>query len=125
QGAQTEDILRVSEQPFTGGAGISFVDSTPVWSAEAGHSEWEFPVVIRRFSDQALLNEAGDRFDYRLVDANGTPLAANATASVKLDVADGHLGGTFVETPMRVGPWQASNGDLYFLMEPAETFNSL
>ncbi len=26
---------------------------------------------------------------------------------------------------MRVGPWQASNGDLYFLMEPAETDNVL
>jgi len=30
-----------------------------------------------------------------------------------------------VETPARVGPWQASNGDLYFLMEPSETYNVL
>lgn len=124
-GAPTEDLLALSEQPFTGGAGISFVDTTPAWSADGGHSEWEFPVVIRRFSDEAALNEAGDRFEYRLVDESGTPLASDAPASVTLEVAEGHLGGVFVETPMRVGPWQASNGDLYFLMEPAETWNAL
>lgn len=124
-GAQTEDLLAASEQPFTGGAGISFADQTPVWSVESGHSEWEFPIVIRRFADQAAFNEPGDRFEYRLVDVSGTPLASDATAAVTLDVADGHLGGVFVETPMRVGPWEASNGDLYFLMEPAETWNAL
>lgn len=124
-GAPTRDLLSVSEQPFTGGAGISFADRTPVWSPEGGHSEWEFPIVIRRFSDEAALNETGDRFDYRLVDQTGEPLASEALASVTLEVADGHLGGTFVETPMRIGPWAAGNGDLYFLMEPAETWNAL
>ena len=124
-GAQTGDLLQGSTAPFTGGAGISFVDTTPPWSAAGGHSEWEFPIVIRRFSDEAALNEAGDRFDYRLVNEHGVPLATDRLASVVLDVADGHLGGTFVETPMRIGPWEASNGDLYFLMEPAETWNAL
>lgn len=124
-GTPTEDLLGASEKPFTGGAGISFADTTPKWSAQDGHSEWEFPVVIRRFSDEAALNDAGDRFEYRLVEERGTPLASDAPASVTLDVAEGHLGGVFVETPMRVGPWQASNGDLYFLMEPAETWNAL
>lgn len=124
-GAQTENLLDASEQAFTGGAGISFADQTPVWSAQSGHSEWEFPIVVRRFSDYAKLNEPGDQFEYRLVDEKGVPLTSDATAAVTLDVADGHLGGVFVETPMRVGPWQASNGDLYFLMEPAETWNAL
>ncbi len=124
-GAQTENLLNASEQPFTGGAGISFADKTPVWSADAGHGEWEFPIVIRRFSDDAALNEPGDRFEYRLVDKSGTALESDASASVTLAVTDGHLGGTFVETPMRIGPWEASNGDLYFLMEPAETWNAL
>ncbi|WP_024461069.1 hypothetical protein [Marinimicrobium sp. LS-A18] len=124
-GAPTRDLLSVSLLPFTGGAGVSFADRTPVWSPEGGHSEWEFPIVIRRFSDEAALNESGDRFEYRLVDQTGEPLASEALASVTLEVADGHLGGTFVETPMRIGPWEASNGDLYFLMEPAETWNAL
>lgn len=124
-GADTSDLLNVSATPFTGGAGVSFVDTTTAWSATHGHSEWEFPIVIRHFSDEAAQNKSGDQFDYRLVDEQGTPLTADALASVTLDVADGHLGGTFVETPMRIGPWEASNGDLYFLMEPAETWNAL
>ncbi|HEY7886356.1 MAG TPA: hypothetical protein VIC08_15525 [Cellvibrionaceae bacterium] len=123
-GAATHDVLSVSEQPFSGGAGISFADATPVWSAN-GHSEWEFPIVIRHFADEAAMNEHGDQFEYRLVDSRGTPLTAAHSASVTLNVADGHLGGTFVETPMRIGPWEASNGDLYFLMEPSETWNKL
>lgn len=123
--APTRDLLNGSVLPFSGGSGISMADTTPVWSAAGGHGEWEFPVVIRRFSDEAALNEPGDRFDYRLVDERGTPLAADALASVTLDVPWGHLGGTFVETPMRIGPWQADKGDLYFLMEPSETWNSL
>jgi hypothetical protein len=124
-GDPTSDLLRASTRPFTGGSGVSFADTTPAWLDNSGHSEWVFPLVIRRFSDEAALNEPGDRFDYRLVDAAGRPLAATALASVILDVAPGHLGGTFVETPMRLGPWQAENGHLYFLMEPSETWNAL
>ena len=43
--------------------------------------------------------------------------------AVRLTIPPCHVGGTFVETPGRIGPWQASNGDLYFIMEPAETGN--
>jgi len=123
--APTEDLLGVSELPFAGGAGVSFAAQTPPWNAEGAHGEWEFPIVVRRFSDQAALNEAGDRFDYRLIDGRGVALSTETVASVTLKVPDGHLGGTFVETPMRIGPWQADTGDLYFLMEPAETWNAL
>jgi hypothetical protein len=42
---------------------------------------------------------------------------------LRLSIPPAHVGGTFVETPGRIGPWQASNGDLYFIMEPAETDN--
>lgn len=50
-------------------------------------------------------------------------MAGAAVAQIVLTVPDGHLGGTFVETPGRIGPWQAGNGDLYFIMEPSETDN--
>lgn len=124
-GAPTTDLLPVSAAPFTGGAGVSFAKRTPPWSADGGHGEWSFPIVIRRFADNATLNENGDRFDYRLVRADGEPLAADATASVVLEIPEAHLGGTFVETPMRVGPWQAGSGELYFIMEPSETWNRM
>lgn len=122
-GAATADLLEGSDRPFAGGAGVDFAPRTPDWSADGGHGEWSVPLVIRRFADEAAMNEAGDRFDYRLVDADGTPVPAGVTASVTLTVPDGHLGGTFVETPMRLGPWQAADGTLYFIIEPAETWN--
>ncbi|XBQ14929.1 MAG: hypothetical protein ABL308_08120 [Oceanicaulis sp.] len=87
-----------------------------------GEGETAWPIVIRRFADGALTNEAGDVFDFRLVDASGTP-AADAPIRLTLTVPDNHLGGTFVETPGRIGPFEASNGDLYVIMEPAETDN--
>ncbi|MEM7052906.1 MAG: hypothetical protein AAF446_00010 [Pseudomonadota bacterium] len=124
-GTPTEDVLSVSPRPFTGGAGVSFAQHAPAWAADGGHGEWSFPIVIRHFADGAVLNEDGDRFDYRLVDAKGQALHADPLASVTLAVPDGHLGGTFVETPMRVGPWQAANGALYFIMEPSETWNRM
>lgn len=123
-GSATQDQLKGSALPFTGGSGISFSRTTTTWKG-SGQSEWEFPIVIRRFSDEAALSKTGDRFDYRMVDSKGRPLMAEMIASVIVKVPDGHLGGTFVETPMRLGPWQAANHDLYFLMEPAETWNAL
>ena len=124
-GAPTENLLPASDLPFGGGAGISFAATTPESAAAGVHTEWEFPLVIRYFSDGAVVNEPGDVFEYRLVDTAGAPLAAEHPARVTLRVPDGHLGGTFVETPMRLGPWQSRDGSLYFLMEPAETWNSL
>jgi predicted small lipoprotein YifL len=123
--AATENLLAGSDLPFKSGAGISFSAATPGWIGSESHGEWEFPLVIRRFSDGAAMNEDGDRFEYRLTHETGQPLQANHQASVILKVPDGHLGGTFVETPMRLGPWQANDGSLYFLMEPAETWNAL
>lgn len=124
-GEPTSDLLPVSDRPFTGGNGVSFAEFAPPWTPEVGHGEWEFPIVIRKFSDRAAMNESGDRFDYRLVERDAGPLASEAVASVTLEVPDGHVGGTFVETPMRLGPWQADSGDLYFPMEPSETWNQL
>lgn len=125
-GEATRDLLEGAEQPFIGGAGISFADETPqVQAAANGQTEWEFPMVIRRFADGPSMNETGDRFEFRAVNQAGDVLAAAQPIAVTLEVPEGLLGGTFVETPMRIGPWQASNGDLYFLMEPAETDNVL
>lgn len=85
-------------------------------------SEWEWPLVIRRFADGAVTNEDGDVFEFRMT-ANGAAIDADIHPSLTVSIPENHLGGTFVETPGRIGPWQASNGDLYFIMEPVETDN--
>lgn len=122
-GAATTDLLAGSSEALTGGAGIVLDSATVAWSGE-GQSEWEWPLVIRRWADGAVTNDTGDRFDFRMVDAAGRPLGG-AVATVHLEVPAGHLGGTYAETPGRLGPWAASDGALYFPMEPAETWNAL
>jgi hypothetical protein len=99
-------------------------DVTPLWSAAPGTAgEVVWPLVIRRFADGAALSEDGDRFAFRVVDAAGRPANPGSDALVTLQVSPGHLGGTFVETPGRIGPFRSASGALYFIMEPAETDN--
>ena len=124
-GSATRDLLPASPRPFVAGAGIDYAPYAPVWSAGGAQGEWEFPVVIRYFFDGPGMHEAGDRFEFRLVDRQGSPVPADTLPTVTLRVPDRHLGGVFVETPGRIGPWEAGNGDLYFLQEPAETDNRM
>ncbi|RLQ21728.1 hypothetical protein DWB85_10580 [Seongchinamella sediminis] len=124
-GAETLDLLPYSQLPFVAGAGISFAPTTPTWTSASAQGEWEFPIVLRYFSDGAVTNHDGDRFEFRVLDDAGVPIASERQPSVTLKVPDGHLGGTFVETPGRLGPWQAADGELYFLMEPSETDNMM
>lgn len=126
-GEATADLLSGSELPFEEGVGVSLDSAAPAWSAtSAAQGEWEWPLVIRRYADGAVTNDEGDTFDFRMRTAAGAPVAsASAFARVRLAVPERLLGGTFVETPGRLGPWQSSDGDLHFVMEPAETDNVL
>ena len=123
-GEPTTDLLDGSGAVFRPGAGIAGQATTPSWVGGGAHGEWEWPLVIRRFGDGAHTVETGDRFEFRMVDTHGA-CALSATPVLTANVPAGHLGGTFVETPGPIGPWQATNGDLYFIMEPAETGNVL
>ncbi|PZT92225.1 MAG: hypothetical protein DI637_01180 [Citromicrobium sp.] len=120
-GAPTADLIHAAPGPFSPGAGVSLAEEVSASAPADGHSEFEWPLVIRRHADGPVTNEAGDSFAFRMVDGEGRP--ASATGRVELAIAAGHLGGTFVENPGRIGPWQATNGDLYFIMEPTETDN--
>jgi hypothetical protein len=119
------DLLDGSTAPYAGGAGLHRSGVAPALPDRGAQSEWEWPLVLRRYADGAVTTEEGDQFEFRMVDAQGRPLAAAATPVVTATVPPRLLGGTFPETPGRLGPWQASGGRLYFLMEPAESYNKL
>lgn len=122
---ETTDLLAGSSASYSAGAGVSFDEVTPSMSEGDVQSEWEWPLVIRRFADGAVTNDEGDTFEFRMAYADGHPVASNTNPVITVSVPPRLLGGTFIETPGRIGPWEASNGDLYFLMEPAETYNVL
>jgi len=122
-GTPTTDLLKGSAKLFRPGMGINFAEYTPGWSGSKVHGEFEWPVVIRRFADGAVTNNEGDIFEFRMTDNKGTIPVTENNPVLRLSIPPYHVGGTFVENPGRIGPWQASNGDLYFMMEPAETDN--
>ncbi len=124
-GAATTDLLAGSGAPYGAGVGISLAEATPLLSEGGVQSEWEWPLVIRRFADGAVTNDEGDTFAFRMAYADGRPVPADAHPVITAAVPPRLLAGTFVETPGRIGPWEAPGGDLYFLMEPAETHNVL
>ena len=116
------NLLTGSTKRFCHGQGISFAKRTKTWSGTDGHAEFEWPLVIRYFADGPVINEAGDTFEIRMVTSEGQP-TSKLHPRLELAIPPGHLGGTFVETPGRIGPWRTDNGDLYFIMEPTETDN--
>jgi len=122
-GSPTSDLLKGSARPFLAGTGISYAELTPLWNGTDVHGEFEWPLVIRRFADGAVTNDENDTFEFRMVDIEGTPAGMEHNPVLRFSIPPGHVGGTFVENPGRIGPWQASNGDLYFIMEPTETDN--
>ena len=121
-GAVTANLLTGSASAFKPGAGVTLADRTPLWTGADAHGEFEWAVVVRRFADGAVTNEEGDTIELRMIETSGASIKV-PTAVVRLAIPPRHVGGTFVETPGRIGPWQASNGDLYFIMEPTETTN--
>ena len=124
-GADTLDLLPVSSIDFGGGAGLSLVAETPEIPIRFSQTEWEWALVVRRFADKAIMTKAGDRVALRMVTSEGLLCSSRTNAEFTVEIPSRHVGGTFVETPGRIGPWQSSNGDLYFIMEPTETDNLL
>jgi hypothetical protein len=122
-GAETERLLGQADTAWDDGAGLNGVAATPVWRTANEALEWEWPLVIRRFSDGPTFAEDDSIFALRVVDGNGQPLAGQGPAELRLSALPGHLGGTFIETPGRLGPYQSQEGHLYFFMEPSETDN--
>ncbi len=124
-GEEAGDLVDVSTHTPNPGAGISLSPTTPGWVPEptsGASAEWEFALVVRRWTDGPNLVKDSDRFSLRMVDHLGRPLPG-PTPRFLVNVPERHLGGTFVETPARIGPYENSIGHLYFIMEPTETDN--
>jgi hypothetical protein len=124
-GEEADDLISVSKKPANPGAGISLAPTTPGWipyPSSGASAEWEWAIVIRRWADGGRVIESGDRFALRMVDQYGRPLSG-PNPDFTVTVPEYHLGGVFVETPARIGPFENSLGHLYFIMEPTETDN--
>jgi len=122
-GDETNRLLGDPGVEWDEGAGLNGVAATPAFNAGGDALEWEWPLVIRRFADGPTFHEDGEVFELQVVDSSGRGLAGVGGPRLTMTAEPNHLGGTFVETPGRLGPYQAADGTLYFFMEPTETDN--
>ncbi len=122
-GAPTDDLLAGSDRAFVPGSATAAPSNTAESVFLQGqHTELEWSVRIHKFFDGPASNHEGASFEFRVVRADGTPLDAYAAAPMlTLDWPDGLVGGTYVESPHRLGPFRDTNGNLYFPVEYTET----
>ncbi|MFW5710086.1 MAG: hypothetical protein ACOCXW_01305 [Bacteroidota bacterium] len=124
-GEEAGNLIPNSKLPANRGAGVSLAPTTPGWvphPANGASAEWEWALVVRHWADGPSVIKDGDTFSIRMVDHKGLPLPG-IKPEFKVSVPSYHLGGTFVETPARIGSFEDRLGHLYFIMEPTETNN--
>ena len=122
--AATTNLLAGSSKTFEAGVGLED-NLTPSITLTNEHTEYEWALRIRLSYGQGASyharNADGDTFEYRVYDVALGVLATNVTPTVTLNVPDYLIGGTFAETPNRAGPICDANGNLYVILEYADT----
>jgi hypothetical protein len=121
--AATTNVLAASAKTFTAGTGEEN-NTLPELTMNNQHTEYEVCVVIHTFYDGPGQNVDADTFEFRMVESDDTILGGTyVTPQITLNVPAGLIGGCFVESPARIGPFLDTNGNLYAIIEPAETEN--
>jgi len=94
------------------------------YSLTSEELELEFCMRIMSFHDGPTQNVADDTLEFRVVEGDGTVFSGTYTNPVvTVSETAGYIGGTYAETPCKIGPEVDSNGGVYFLAEPAESEN--
>ena len=118
----TTDILSGSTETFTAGEGVEEDNATGTISLGGQHTEIEFCILLHRFGDGPVVLADGDTIDFRVVEGDGTALATYTnTPTITVNEPAGLIGGCYVETPNRIGPFVDANGNHYVIIEPTET----
>lgn len=123
-GAATTAELLTSTTGNVNGEG--FEDNTSAsYSLSTQEMELEWCLMIHSsFSDGGSVgwNANGTTIALRVVISSGTAFAGTYTnPTLTVNLPNYYLGGCFVETAGRVGPWRDGNGNIYIVMESSET----
>ncbi len=87
-------------------------------------TEFEFCIMLMSFHDGPTQNVDGDTLEFRVVESDGTVFTGTYTnPTITISETPGYIGGTYPETPCKIGPYVDANGNIYVLIEPAESQN--
>jgi len=127
--ATSTQLLTSSGGTYVNGVGDS--NAAVVTAINNEETEIEFCVQIMSTYDAGAHNEVvpSNTVDFRVVrGVTGSEILLDTyTNTPTVTVADtaNYIGGCYVETPNRLGPFMDSNQNLYFFCEYAETFNDM
>jgi hypothetical protein len=120
-GAATTNVLGGSGLDFKAGTGEESSSSIPQITLDQEHTEIEMCVVITKLWEYEEHNPDGTLFEFRFVETDDTPLDNYVeTPQITVAAVDGLIGGCMPETPNEIGPFKASDGDLFVLVEYTE-----
>ena len=86
--------------------------------------ELEFCIRIMSFHDGPTQNVEDDTLEFRVVEGDGTVFGGTyVNPVITVTETAGYIGGTYPETPCKIGPYVDANGNIYVLIEPAESQN--
>jgi hypothetical protein len=120
-GDATTNVLSGSAKSFTAGTGEEN-NSTATVTLNNQHTEIEWALFMRHLYDGPGQNDSADYFEFRIVESDGTLLGGSyVIPRVDCGTPAGLIGGCWVESPNRIGPHADTNGNLYFIHEPADT----
>lgn len=99
---------------------------TGAFSLTSEETEFEFCLMIMSFHDGPTQNVVSDTLEFRVVESDGTVFGGTYTNPVvTVSETAGYIGGTFAETPCRIGPYVDTNGNIYAIIEHAESENNV
>jgi hypothetical protein len=119
-GAATTNILSGSAKTFVAGSGEHSPTAAGI-TLNNQHTEVEWRINIQKLWNGTTTGHAdGDYYDFRVTD-NGTALDTYTnTPRITLNYENNHIGGTYPESIGNYGPFEASDGDLFTIVEDAE-----
>lgn len=114
--------LLTNTTTYVNGEGSEDAETEGNYGLSNEETEFEWCLLIHSFHDGPIQNVVSDTLEFRVVEDDGTVFTGTYTnPTVTVDETLGFIGGTFVESPGRVGPFADSNGNLYAIIEASVT----
>jgi hypothetical protein len=116
-GDATTDLLTTAASTFEAGVGVEGNITSNTVSPDATHTELEYCIMMHGVYQNNAQNSDGDTFELRLIESDDTVFSSYTNPTITLNMPTGFMGGSYVETPGRIGPWRDGNGNLYVVLE--------
>lgn len=102
---------------YVNGEGLE--DNTSAsYTLTSEETELEWCLMIMSFHDGPTQNVVSDTLDFRVVESDGTVFTGTyVNPTITVSESAGYVGGAFVETPNRLGPFIDTNGNIYTIIE--------